>query len=79
MKHVKTFESFLSEAGNRGETIFVSSHDNFKVKHGGKTWEVEYDNHEEGDEINLTSGNDKITGVVKKVSPNGDLTIELTA
>jgi hypothetical protein len=59
------------------ETIYVSSDDNFKVKHNGKIWNVEYDNHEEDETITLTSGSDEIKGTVTKVSPDGDLTIEL--
>jgi len=60
-----------------GDTIQVSSADKFKVKHGGKTWIVQYENHEEGEPITLKSGNEIIKGKVTKVTPNGDLTIEL--
>ena len=58
-------------------TIYISSDDKFKVKHGGKTWIVQYENHEEGDPITLKSGNETIKGKVTKVTPNGDLTIKL--
>jgi len=57
--------------------IYVSSADEFKVKHGGKTWIVQYENHEEGDPITLKSGNETVTGKVIKITPNGDLTIKL--
>jgi hypothetical protein len=59
------------------ETVYVSNRDNFKVKHNGKIWTAEYHNHEEGQPIFLSSGDDKIKGIVTKVSPDGDLTIKL--
>jgi len=68
-------EEYMDEES--GKTIHVSGDDNFKVQYGGKDWTVEYDNHEVGDDITLSSGSEKKTGVVKNVSPNGDITIEL--
>ena len=68
-------EEYMDEEA--GKTIHVSGDDNFKVEYGGKDWTVEYDNHEVGDDITLSSGSEKKTGVVKNVSPNGDITIEL--
>lgn len=59
------------------DTIFVSNRDDFKVKHNGKIWDVKYHNHEEGEPITLSSGTEKVTGKVTKVTPDGDLTIEL--
>lgn len=65
------------EVQKSNNTVYVDSSDNFKVKHGGKLWTVEYHNHEEGDPITLTSGKEKVTGKVTKVTPNGNLTIKL--
>jgi hypothetical protein len=58
-------------------TIYVDSRNNFEVEHGGKTWIVQYENHEEGDSITLKSGKETVTGKVIEVTPKGDLTIKL--
>lgn len=63
---------------NEGVDIYVSSDDHFKVKHNEKTWDVEYHNHKEGDSITLSRGIEKIKGKVMKVTPDGDITINLS-
>lgn len=70
-------KKFIGESVNESTTLHVSADDNFKVKYKGKVWDVEYDNHEDGDPIDLSSGKDTIIAMVKRVSSNGDLTIEI--
>lgn len=63
-------------------TIVVDSSDKFVTTINGKDYKVLYDNHEEGDHIELQRiGNPKDikSGTVKKVSEDGDLTIVLDA
>ena len=67
---------------NEGEDneIYIPNENHFKVKVKGKLYKAMYHNHEEGDSIDLVSDNGgKIKGKVKKVSPDGDLTIILPA
>lgn len=74
---VSLYESIKGKVLNEAKTIHVSSEDNFKTTLDGKTWTAQYHNHEEGEPIELKSGAETKKGTVKKVSPDGDLTIEL--
>jgi len=70
------YEEFIGDDLDEA-MIHIASGDNFKTKLDGKLWTAQYHNHEEGDPIELKSGSETKKGVVKKVSPNGDITIEL--
>jgi hypothetical protein len=72
------YESVKSKVLNESKTISVASEDNFKTKLDGKLWTVEYHNHEVGDPIELKSGSETKKGTVKKVSPDGDIIIQLS-
>jgi hypothetical protein len=74
---IALYESVKSKVLNEAKTISVASKDNFKTKLDGKLWTVEYHNHEVGDPIELKSGSETKEGTVKKVSPDGDITIKL--
>lgn len=70
-------ERDLEEGQN---TIVVDNRDNFIAAIGGEDYKVLYDNHEEGDHIELQQiGNPKNikSGTVKSVSEDGDLVIVL--
>jgi len=62
----------------RESTVVVLSDDNFKTTIKGKRYTAKYDNHDEGDSITLKGEDgDKIQGTVTKISPDGDLTINI--
>jgi hypothetical protein len=74
----KEFVDDLKTKGQANE-VYIPNQNRFKVKIKDKIYTAQYHNHEEGDSIDLVSDNgDKIEGKVKKVSPDGDLTITLT-
>jgi hypothetical protein len=67
----------VSETMEEGSnTVVIGSDDNFTTTIDGKEYKALYQNHDKGDKIDLVN---TISGIVKSVSPNGDITIEVNS